>query len=111
MSKPITISINLSKLDKSYFYEGKNGKYLNLAMFPNRDGAGTYGDTHYVVQDIPKEARDRGERGAIVGNAKMPDDDSGCRGSADRGFSKPPARDYKIGQKQQEDPDEIPFDF
>jgi hypothetical protein len=111
MSKPITISINLSKLDKRYFHEGKNGKYLNLAMFQNRDGAGTYGDTHYLVQDIPKEARDRGERGAIVGNAKVPDDDSGSRGSADRGFSKPPARDYKIGQRQQTAADEEAFDF
>jgi len=72
MAKPITIRIDVEKILKEHLYEGKNGaKYLNLAIFENRDGADKYGNTHYVVQDLPKEARDRGEKGPILGNAKI----------------------------------------
>lgn len=77
MSKPITARIDLSKIAKEHIFNGKNGaKYLNVAIFPNRDGVSQYGDSHFITQDIPKEARDAGERGAIIGNLKMPDADS-----------------------------------
>jgi hypothetical protein len=89
MARPITVSINVTKILKQYLHEGKNGKYLNLAIFENRDGPGKYGDTHYVIQDIPKEARDRGEKGPIIGNCKM---DAGSPAPVDRNFSRPPAK-------------------
>lgn len=116
MGRPITISINVSKIDKQYIYEGKSGKYLNIAVFENRDGPDKYGNTHYCVQDLPKEARDQGVKGAIIGNAKFPDasDAPARRGNGDR-FSRPPerqpSRDYKMAGRRTDDsgPGEVDF--
>ncbi len=92
MAKPITIRIDVKKILKEHLYEGKNGaKYLNLAIFENRDGLDRFGNSHYVVQDIPKEARDRGEKGPILGNAKI--EAQGSSGQPDRNFSRPPVKD------------------
>ena len=65
-----TIRINVSKIDKSAIYEGKNGKYVDLVMFENRDGEDQYGNLGFVTQDIGKERRLAGERGPILGNWK-----------------------------------------
>lgn len=67
----ITAKINCSRIDKKYLYAGKNGKYLDLVIFENKNGPDQYGNTHMVVQGISKEARDRGERGPIIGNLKL----------------------------------------
>lgn len=72
MPKPITISINVTKILKDYIYEGKSGKYLNLVLFENKDGPDQYGCTHVVKQDLGKEAREKGIKGPILGNAKFP---------------------------------------
>lgn len=120
MPRPITISINLSKIDKQYLHTGKTGdKYLNIALFENRNGVGQYGDTHFATQDIPKEARDRGYKGAIIGNAKFPQDDDRPRREPERQTrqAERPARDYPLrGDREQkaprrDDPDDPPFDF
>ncbi len=65
-----TIKINCSRIDKKYLFDGKNGKYLDLVLFENKGGPDRYGNTGFVVQDLGKEARDRGEKGEILGNYK-----------------------------------------
>jgi len=65
-----TVNLNCSKIDKSALYEGKNGKYLSLVLFDNRDGVDQYGNAGFVTQDIGKERREAGERGPIIGNWK-----------------------------------------
>jgi hypothetical protein len=67
---PTTLNINVTKIDKQYIFTGKSGKYLDLVLFENRDGPDTYGNDGYVVQGIPKAARDAGAKGQIVGNWK-----------------------------------------
>lgn len=69
----ITLSIDVSKIDKSALYEGKKGKYLNLTLLDTQDSQ--YGHSHMVVQDIGKERREAGEKGPILGNAKTLDFD------------------------------------
>lgn len=68
---PLILKIDVTKIDKKHIYHGAKGKYLELVVMENRDGPGKYGDTHMVVQGVTKEARDAGERGAILGNGKM----------------------------------------
>lgn len=75
MARPIKIKINVTRILKDYLFEGKNGKYLDLVAWPNKNGAGQYGDTHFVVQDLPREARDKGEQGPILGNLTLPDEE------------------------------------
>jgi hypothetical protein len=75
MARPIKIKINVTKILKEYIFEGKNGKYLNLVAWPNKNGTGQYGDTHFVSQDIPKEARDSGVQAPILGNLTLPEEE------------------------------------
>lgn len=65
---PIKISINVGKIDKTALYDGKKGKYLNLVLWETPDDQ--YGNDYRVVQDLDKDRRDAGEKGAILGNAK-----------------------------------------
>lgn len=68
MNKTITGSINVSKIDKEKLFPGKQGKYLNIVLIPTP--ASDYGD-YMIVQSVSKEERDRGIKGAILGNAKL----------------------------------------
>ena len=64
------LNVDVKKLDKTAFYEGKKGTYVTLRLLENKDGRDQYGNDGFVVQGIPKERRDAGERGPIVGNWK-----------------------------------------
>jgi len=64
------VKINVSKIDKTALFEGKNGKYLDLVLWENRDGADQYGNDGFVTQDIGKARREAGEKGPIIGNWK-----------------------------------------
>jgi hypothetical protein len=65
----ISVSINVTKIDKAHLYEGKQGKYLNLVLWETPDDK--YGNDYRVVQGVSKEARAAGTKGAILGNAKI----------------------------------------
>jgi hypothetical protein len=65
-----TIKINVSKIDKTALFPGKNGKYLDLVLFENKAGPDDYGNDGFVTQDIGKARREAGERGPILGNWK-----------------------------------------
>lgn len=67
MNPLISVSINVSKVTKSKLYEGKQGKYLNITLIPKKTDFGDY----MVVEQTTKEERARGERGQIIGNAKL----------------------------------------
>lgn len=68
MNKPSKIKINVLKILKEHLFKGQKGTYLDCAIWPNKNGTDEYGNTHYITQEISKEARDRGEKGAIIGN-------------------------------------------
>jgi hypothetical protein len=59
---PISISVNVSKLDKDKFFKGKKGVYADLVLWESPDSE--YGD--YLV----KQKGDKGEKLPILGNAK-----------------------------------------
>jgi hypothetical protein len=87
--RPITLKLNVSKILKEHLFKGAKGTYLDLVVWPNKDGAGQFGDTHYVVQEISKTAREAGERGPIIGNAKVPEVEAPA----------PPPRQQQIRQR------------
>lgn len=103
-----SLNINTAKIDKSALYEGKQGKYLSLTLMENKDGADQYGNDGFIVQDIGKERREKGERGPIVGNWKHV-----VYGKADRPAQG--ARSSEYGKKEtppptdDDDMDDIPF--
>lgn len=63
----IVAKIDVSKIDKAHLFEGKKGKYLDIALHekPNE-----YGDDGFITQSVSKEARDKGIKGGIIGNWK-----------------------------------------
>lgn len=64
----IAAKINVTRIDKAHLFSGKNGKYLDIALHENKDGPDQYGNDGFVTQSVSKEARDRGEKGPIIGN-------------------------------------------
>ena len=66
----IKARINVSKIDKSKMFVGKKGTYLDITLLENKNGVDEYGNHFMVVQDVSKEEREAGVKGAILGNAK-----------------------------------------
>jgi len=64
----IAVSVDVSKIDKTKLHRGQKGVYLDVILMPRDD---QYGNHYMAVQSLPKEDRDRGERGAILGNGKF----------------------------------------
>lgn len=63
--------IDTSKINKEYLYVASSGKkYLDVIIMENRGGPDQYGNDGFIAQGIPKEARDQGVKGAIIGNWK-----------------------------------------
>ena len=60
---PISISVNVDKVDKARFFEGKKGRYMDLVLFETPDSE--YGD--YMV----KQRGEKGEKMPILGNGKL----------------------------------------
>jgi hypothetical protein len=104
MPRPIKIKIDVSKIDKAGLYKGTKGTYLDCVAWPSKT-PGQYGDTHYVVQELSKEKRDAGEKGAIIGNMTLPDDEP-----QQRQRSRPLQRQQKMDEVfTDDDSDSIPF--
>ena len=64
----ITVNIDVKKLDKSRFYQGKKGTYCDLTLIESPNDQ--YGNTHLVVQSSTKAERDAGLKMPIIGNGK-----------------------------------------
>lgn len=71
MSQIIRVKINMDLIEQKALFKGAKGLYADITLLPNRNGQDQYGNDFMVVQDLGKEARERGERGPILGNAKF----------------------------------------
>ena len=105
MKQTIDISLDVSKIDKTALYESpKTGKkYLNISVLI-RDEKDQYGNDGFIVQKISKERKASGEKGPILGNAKIMDWDAprqSMHGSEKSNGYAPQAHD--------DDDSEIPF--
>jgi hypothetical protein len=105
MKQTIDISLDVSKIDKTALYESpKTGKkYLNISVLI-RDEKDQYGNDGFIVQKISKERKASGEKGPILGNAKIMDWDAprqSMHGSKKSNGYAPQAQD--------DDDSEIPF--
>jgi hypothetical protein len=105
MKQTIDISLDVSKIDKTALYESpKTGKkYLNLTVLL-REEKDKYQNDGFIVQKISKERKAAGEKGAILGNAKIMDWDAprqSMHGSEESNGYAPQAQD--------DDDSSIPF--
>ena len=71
MSKIISASIDLSKIDKTRIVEGKNGaKYYDLTIFVN-DEKNKYDQDVSIATGQTKEERTAKEKRTYIGNGKV----------------------------------------
>jgi len=66
----IKLNIDVTKLNKQRFHKGAKGTYANLTVLL-RDETDTYGNDGMIVEDVSKEEREAGTKGAIVGNVRI----------------------------------------
>ena len=74
MSKVIRIKIDLNKIDQAkIFHAGSGAAYFDGAIIetaPTNHGDWRDKQTHMIVQDVTKEERAAGKKGAIIGNGE-----------------------------------------
>ena len=77
MKQTIDISLDVSKIDKTALYESpKTGKkYLSMSLLI-REEKDKYGNDGFIVQKISQARKESGEKGPILGNAKIMDWDT-----------------------------------
>ncbi len=63
----ILAKIDVSKIDKARLYKGAKGTYLDLVIVEKRSD---YGDDFMICQSVSKDERQKGIKGAILGNGK-----------------------------------------
>lgn len=63
----ITAKINCSAIEKARLFKGEKGTYLDIILIDTPNGK--YGD-YMIVQAVSKEEREKGIKGAILGNGK-----------------------------------------
>ena len=69
MSKLITASIDVTKLDKGKLVKGKKGTYANLTIWLN-DEVDQFGNDVSIQQSLSKEERENGAAKIYLGNGK-----------------------------------------
>ena len=78
----ITAKIDVLKITKSKLYKGEKGTYLNVTLVPTPNSQHS---DYMIVEETTKEERDAGEKGVILGNAKIkkPKADTSCKVDAE----------------------------
>lgn len=66
----IKIKLDVSKIDKERLFKGDKGTYLDATLFLNEE-PDRYGNYGMITQDVSKEERQSGIKGAILGNVKV----------------------------------------
>jgi hypothetical protein len=67
----IRAKIDERKIDREAIYHGEKGDYIEITLLRNKDGKDRFGNDYLVVQDLGKDRRNAGEKGPILGNAKI----------------------------------------
>jgi hypothetical protein len=70
MGSLISLSVDVSKIDKSKIVAGKKGKYINLTVSVN-DDTDQYGRNVSCYHEQTKEQRDAKEQKTFLGNGKV----------------------------------------
>lgn len=110
------LKIDVTKLDKSAFFKGAKGTYVDITLWEN-DQPDEYGNTHSAKQDMGKDRR--GEKTPYVGNMKpfggssnaQPDQHSrrNPMGGVDRTANEALGKRDNGGSEPDEEIDDVPF--
>lgn len=70
MSKLITLSIDVTKIDKEKLYKGNKGTYLNVDCWIDEDAQEDWKKVS-LSQSLSKEEKEAGEKRNYVGGGKL----------------------------------------
>lgn len=62
--------IDVTKIKKEHLFKGTKGTYLDITLVENKTGRDEFGNDGFISQSVSKEAREKGEKGPIIGNWK-----------------------------------------
>jgi hypothetical protein len=99
----VSFKIDVTKIEKARLFVGQKGKYLDATVFIDLDELDQYGNSGMITQDVSKEERQAGTKGAILGDSKVfwRDEGQAPQASKPQGNSRPdPVEDFD---------DSIPF--
>ena len=71
MKLGITISIDVTKIDKARLFKGAKGTYMDVTTFIDTDQKDQYDNNGFISQSTTKEEREQGVQTPILGNAKV----------------------------------------
>lgn len=97
----VALKIDVSKIDKDRLYKGAKGTYLDASLYVDLDQADQYGNHGMITQQVSKEEREAGTKGAILGNGKIIWRDDGAASVPSAATATAPAGDF--------DDSDIPF--
>jgi len=67
----LTISIDVTKIDKTRLFKGKKGVYMDLTTFIDTKNPDQYEQHGFISQSSSKEEREQGIKTPILGNCKV----------------------------------------
>jgi hypothetical protein len=87
----VSFKIDVTKIDKARLFVGQKGKYLDATVFIDLDELDQYGNSGMITQDVSKEERQAGTKGAILGDSKVfwRDEGQAPQASKPQGNSRP----------------------
>mgnify|MGYP000185300727 CR=1 FL=1 len=85
----VSLKIDVSKIDKSRLFKGAKGTYLDATVFIDIDELDQYGNSGMITQDVKKEEKQQGVKGAILGNCKVFWNDGGSQQAQQQAQQRP----------------------
>lgn len=67
----VMFKIDVTKIDKARLFQGKKGTYLDAQAFIDLENTDQYGSNGRITQAVSKDERAAGEKGRILGDAKI----------------------------------------
>lgn len=67
----VSLKIDVSKIDNARLFQGAKGTYLDATVFIDIDQLDQYGNSGMITQDVTKDEKQQGVKGAILGNCKV----------------------------------------
>ena len=104
----LSLKLDVTKLDKSRFFKGDKGTYVDLTTFIDLDELDQYGNNGFVTQSTSKEERQNGVKLPILGNSKVFFKEGQQQQAAQGNHQAQQALDH-AGQQKDDFSDDIPF--
>lgn len=104
----LKLKLDVTKIDKTRLFKGAKGVYLDATVLL-KDAPDQYGNDGMIVQDLGKDARESGQKGAILGNAKWVVGQGPDAKARQQPQSKPATTQAEIDAKWEQEDEEVPF--